>query len=233
MDSDLELLRHFGVDSIWRKRVAPAHFELRRVLSIADHKVHTSSHINGDKTFFDYEFCDLYAPLGAEPSAISLAGSGHRPEDIARGARTLEEVRSQIYAFYVDLLRWLRPREVISGLARGFDLWLAWAAIETDTKLIGAAPYPSQANGPDWNAEEVAEWRALTAACAEMHMVSLRYWEKDGDNALHARNRWMVDRGTHLTSFWQGTRGGTANANDYAVKTGKPRLVINTLNGWS
>ena len=228
--NDLEALSQFGVGSIWRKRVAPAHFELRRVLMIAEHRVYTSSHINVDKIFFDYEFCDLYAPLGVDPSQISLAGSGHRPEHIARGKLTIEEVREKIFGFYVDLLRWLRPKEVISGLARGFDLWLAWAAIESDTPLIGACPFPQQAR--QWSEDDQLEWKAVMDAATEVHTVSPTFWEKDGDNALHARNRWMVDRGTHLTSFWQGTRGGTAHANDYAVLVGRPRLVINTLNGW-
>lgn len=228
----IPVLEEFGVGSIWRKRVAPAHFELRKILSIDSRKVATSSHINGDKIFYDYEFVDLYAPLVADPSEISLAGSGHRPEHIARGTRTIEEVRAQIFDFYVNLLRWLRPKEVISGLARGFDLWLAWAAVEAEVPLIGACPYPTQSKGPEWTPDEQQEWHALVKYHAETHVLSSSYWERDGDNALHARNRWMVDRCTHLTSFWQGTRGGTANANDYAVRIGKPRLVINTLNGW-
>jgi uncharacterized phage-like protein YoqJ len=227
--SPTEALSRFGVGSIWRKRVAPAHFELRRVLSIADHRVYTSSHIHGDKTFFDYEFCDLYAPLGMAPSQISLAGSGHRPEHIARGKMTIEEVRRKIFDFYFDLLTWLKPKEIISGLARGFDLWLAWAAIESDTKLIGARPHPNHTRG--WERQDEGEFNSLWLLCEQV-TVSSSYWEKDGDNALYARNRWMVDRGTHLTSFWQGTRGGTAHANDYAVLVGRSRLVINTLNGW-
>lgn len=224
-------LQKYGVGSIWQKRGAPAHFELRRIVAIEQYRIHTESHINGDREFYDYEFLDLYAPLGLEPSQIVLAGSGHRPEHINRGNRTLDEVRSQIYRFYVDLLKWLKPRWVISGLARGFDMWLGWAAIEADVKLVGAVPHSGQTHG--WSAEDQLEWRGLLDACAETHVLSPAYWEKDGDNALYARNRWMVDRCTHLTSFWQGTRGGTAHANDYAVLTKKSRLMINTLNGWS
>lgn len=223
-------LQQFGIGSIWRKRVAPAHFELRKVLAIENHRVATSSHINGDKSFFDYEFCEFYAPLTNDPGSISLAGSGHRPEHIARGKLTIEEVREKIFGFYVDLLRWLGPREVISGLARGFDMWLAWAAIGADVPLVGACPYPTQAR--QWDEDDQQEWKAIVDAASEIHMVSPTFWEKNSDNALYARNRWMVDRGTHLTSFWQGTRGGTAHANDYTVLVGKPRLVINTLNGW-
>lgn len=223
-------LQQYGINSIWRKRLAPSHFELRRVEGIHDHKVITSSHINGDREFYDYEFVDLFAPLVQDETAISFAGSGHRPEDIALGKRSLSDVRGQIFDFYVNLFKWLRCREAVSGLARGFDLWFAWAAIETDTKLIGACPFPQQAR--DWSEDDRAEWKAIVDFHAEVHVVSPTFWEKNGDNALYARNRWMVDRGTHLTSFWQGTRGGTAWTNDYAIKVGKPRLVINTLNGW-
>ena len=223
-------LQQFGVGSIWRKRVAPAHFELRRITAIEQYRIHTESHINGPREFYDYEFVDLYAPLTNDPGSLVLAGSGHRPEHIARGNRTLEEVRDQIFGFYVDLLRWLRPREIVTGLARGFDMWFGWAGVQAGVPVVGAKPYPEQVRG--WAQEDAEEWSALADACAEVYTVSSHFWEKEGDNALHARNRWMIDRATHLTSFWQGTRGGTAHANDYAVLAGKPRLVINTLNGW-
>lgn len=223
-------LQEFGVGSIWRKRVAPAAFELRRVESIGSGKVISSSHRDTGRTHYDYEFVDLFVPLVSDPSSISLAGSGHRPEHIARGNRTLEEIREQIFAFYVDLLRWLQPKEIITGLARGFDMWFGWAAVEAEVPLIGAIPYPEQSRG--WSPEDEQEWSDLGSACSDVYVVSQQYWETESDNALHARNRWMIDRGTHLTSFWQGTRGGTAHANDYAVLVGKPRLVINTLNGW-
>jgi hypothetical protein len=224
-------LQEFGVGSIWRKRVAPAAFELRRIESINSGKVISSSHRDDGRTHYDYEFADLFAPLAHDSSSISLAGSGHRPEHIARGNRTLEEVRYQIFGFYVDLLRWLRPKEIIMGMARGFDMWFGWAGVETETKLVAAIPYPLQPKG--WSEDEFQEWTDLRRCASVELMISDRYWEKEGDNALYARNRWMIDRGTHLTSFWQGTRGGTAYTNDYAVSVGKTRLVINTLNGWS
>lgn len=217
----------FALNSIWRKRVAPRTFELRRIEAVDDHKVVTSSHTGIERTFHNYEFNEIFAPLVADGSSIILAGSGHRPEHIALGAQTLSEVRTKIFDFYVDLFTWLRPREVISGLARGFDLWLAWAALESDTRLIGACPYPQQVQG--WPEEEAGEWEAIQRFCAEVHTVSPSYWAREGDNALYARNRWMIDRCTHLTSFWQGTRGGTAWTNDYAIARGKPRLVINAL----
>lgn len=220
-------LQQFGIHSIWRKRVAPLVFELRRVEGIQGHRVITSSHINGDREFYDYEFADLYSPLWIDESEIILAGSGHRPEHIATGRHTLEEVRGKIFDFYVDLLKWLRCREVISGLARGFDLWLAWAALETDTRLVGAIPHPEQTRG--WPIESQDEWISVVESCAEVHTISPTYWAKEGDNALYARNRWMVDRCTHLTSFWQGTRGGTAWTNDYAVASEKPRLMISGI----
>lgn len=227
-------LSQFGVGSIWSKRVAPACFELRKIVGITKNSIISESHADEGRTHYDYVFCDLYAPLTNDPSTISLAGSGHRPEHISLGFKAswvgLPEVRLKLFNFYVDLLRWLRPKEVISGLARGFDLWFAWAAVESDTKLIGACPFPQQAR--QWEEDDQKEWKAIVDYHAEVHVVSPTFWEKDGDNALYARNRWMVDRCTHLTSFWQGTRGGTAWTNDYAVKIGKPRLVINTLNGW-
>jgi len=223
--SDLE---SFGAGSVWRKRVAPAAFELRRIKGIYDRRVYTTTHLHEDvDSFYDYEFEDLYAPLVADGHSISIAGSGHRPEHIVTGKYTVEEIRSKIFTFYVDLLRWLHPKEVISGLARGFDLWLAWAAIETDTKLIGAIPHPEQAYG--WSEDDQKEWTTVRDACAETHVISPTYWQRDGDNAMFTRDRWMVDRCTHLTSFWQGTRGGTAYTNDYAIKCGKPRLVIASI----
>lgn len=220
------MLNDFKIGSIWRKRVAPATFELRRIEETNGRKIVTSSHV-GLKDFYDYEFVDLFAPLVDDASSISFAGSGHRPEHIVTGKRSVEEIRGKIYDFYVDLFNWLRPREVISGLARGFDLWLAWAAIEANTPLIGAVPHPDQCRG--WPEDDVKEWETITKHHAEVHVVSPTYWQRDGDNALYARNRWMVDRCTHLTSFWQGTRGGTAWTNDYAIKCDKPRLVINSI----
>lgn len=220
-------LSSFGVGSIWRKRVAPHAFELRRVEALEGDRVRASTHATGTKdSFYTYEFEDLYAPLALN-NAISIAGSGHRPEHIATGRYSLEQVREKIYTFYVDLFNWLKPREVISGLARGFDLWLAWAAIEANAPLVGAMPHPDQARG--WLEDDQREWEAIVKQYAEVHVISDRYWQKEGDNAMYARNRWMIDRGDVLTSFWQGTKGGTAHANDYAVLIGKTRLVINAI----
>lgn len=216
----------FKIGSVWRKRVAPATFELRRIEEISGRRIITSSHV-GPRDFYDYEFVDLFAPLVSDASSISFAGSGHRPEHIVTGKRSVEEIRDKIFDFYVDLLRWLQPKEVISGLARGFDLWLAWAALETEVKLIGAAPYRDHHSA--WEQQDQGEFNSIWLLCDEQHVVSPTYWQRDGDNALYARNRWMVDRCTHLTSFWQGTRGGTAWTNDYAIKCDKPRLVISSI----
>lgn len=215
------------IGSIWRKRLAGPFFELRRIERIDGAVIRASTHGDADlRTFWASEFLDLYEQISSSPH-IKIAGTGHRPEHIVTKRHTIEEVRSKIFAFYKDLFTWLKPVEVISGFARGFDLWLAWAAIEADVKLIAAIPHSEQARG--WPEDEVDAWKLARDCASEVHVISPTYWQRDGDNAMYARNRWMVDRGDVLTSFWQGTRGGTAYTNEYAMKCGKTRLVISSL----
>lgn len=115
--------------------------------------------------------------------------------------------------------------EIITGMARGWDLKIARASDDAGIPFTAAIPFPGQssrwshADRDDW------EWSALRAS--KVHIVS----RLDLDHAFDRRNEWIVDNCDQLWSLYDGRdRGGTRNCLLYAERVG--RTVVPLWEPW-
>lgn len=146
------------------------------------------------------------------------AATGHRPDKLG-GYDSLVDAR------LLDLaLAFLREQEdgvpamVISGMAQGWDMAWAEAAIELKLPLVCAVPFHGQASR--WPVAAQQRWARILVNAADVVVVS------EGDYAawkMQVRNRWMVNRCDVLIALWNGAAGGgTANCVEYAQQQRKP-----------
>jgi hypothetical protein len=130
------------------------------------------------------------------------------------------------------LASWDRPVTIVSGMALGFDLILAIAAIRArdemgaDVRLVAAVPFEGQER--KWvreNPKAVAAYKAAWARADEVFVL----FPDDKNRALNRCNCWMVDQSEHVLAFWNGLgvpyapgNGGTAHCVDYAISRFRP-----------
>lgn len=148
-----------------------------------------------------------------------IAATGHRPAKIGgHGPETLQQART--VARYA--LAALAPSGVIQGMAQGWDTAVALAALDLGVPLTCALPFEGQEMC--WPAEARHRYRMILARADTVEVVSAGGFS---NYAMHARNRWMVDRCGLVLACWDGVRsGGTAHCLDYADMVGRPWLNV-------
>ena len=153
--------------------------------------------------------------------SVSVAVSGHQPFVLGGASEELERRLRRLAA------RWLarkRPYEVVTGLAAGWDMACALAAIDLRLPLVGALAFPGQ--GANWPEEARAELERVLAACDEVATIS----SEKGDGIWSRRDRWVIDRGDRVLALWNGGKGGTGRALAYAESLGRP--IDNLWSEW-
>lgn len=145
-----------------------------------------------------------------------LAGTGHRPDKIAYQE---PQIRIEIRA----ILDFYKPVHVISGMALGFDTWLADEAINMKIPLWAAVPFPLQDSR--WLHHDRQIYRRLLAQATNVYIVH-NARPVDGKQAaawMHDRNAYMVDACDGLIACYNGdASGGTAHCYRYAKIRHKP-----------
>jgi uncharacterized phage-like protein YoqJ len=142
-----------------------------------------------------------------------VAGTGHRPPKLGGyGASVARELQH----LAVAELSALKPREVISGMAVGWDQALARAAIELNLPWHAYIPFVGQERL--WPTATQAAYRDLLARAATVVICS-----PGGYSAykMQIRNERMVDDCDTLLALWDGSEGGTANCVNYAHSVGR------------
>jgi uncharacterized phage-like protein YoqJ len=154
-----------------------------------------------------------------------LAGTGHRPDKLPNKETgyiipnpTYNYVCSEIKRNLLEV----KPEKVISGMALGYDQWLAYHAIKLNIPLVAAIPFEGQENR--WLDDSKRVYYKLLDRASEIVIVS-----PGGYSAakMQIRNEFLVDKCTVLLACFDGSPGGTANCVNYAKKQNKRILTIN------
>lgn len=105
--------------------------------------------------------------------------------------------------------------EIITGMARGWDLKVARAAFDLGVPYCAAIPFPGQ---PDlWAKSDQEEW-AWAVSRASRQIVA---GSAPLDVFYERRNRWIVDHCAELRALHSGKRGGTDRCVLYAQNEGR------------
>src|SRR6478735_3139250 len=140
-----------------------------------------------------------------------VAFTGHRPERLGDNMSRAEQA-------IVKYLEEKRPSKVISGMARGVDLFAFTHSIRLGIPAVAALPWFG--HGSNWPDEHKKAFYELLEKAAHVEVCSdveeYKPWIYD------ARDRWMVDNSEELEAVWDGVAsGGTYNTIKYAEKVGR------------
>jgi uncharacterized phage-like protein YoqJ len=153
---------------------------------------------------------------------LIIAATGHRPNKLGGyGDDTLERATVLACRFLQDR----KPSSVITGMALGWDTAIALAAQRLRIPYIAAVPFQGQQSM--WPMTAKQRYQTLLEAATEVVMVTRGGYSPQ---AMHLRNRWMVDRCDLLVALWNGTPGGTAACVAYAKQV--EREWINLWPEW-
>lgn len=151
-----------------------------------------------------------------------VAGTGHRPEKLGGYGWN---VYSKLFSFAKGVLFNLGDIQLITGMAMGWDMALADAAIVLKIPFIAAVPFDGQE--AKWSPLFQTHYRRLLKHATRVEVVcegSYSAWK------LQERNEWMIDNCTQALALWNGSKGGTFNCIEYAKKVGVP--VDNVWSQW-
>ena len=116
--------------------------------------------------------------------------------------------------------------DYISGVAMGFDTWVAEDVIEIKKhnpaiKLECAIPCPGQ--DAKWSLGDKTRRKKILRHSDSQPVICEHY----SSDCFHIRNRYMVDKSDVVVCCFDGQKGGTAYTVDYALKHGKIVIQIN------
>lgn len=140
--------------------------------------------------------------------------TGHRPNRLGGYGDEAFGIVAQLATEY---LCEVQPDRVFSGMAPGWDLAMAFAAMSMGIALTAAVP--CDAHESVWPVETQEMYRVAIAGADKVVIVSPGPYEAW---KMQTRNRWIVDRIDFLAGLWDGGPGGTANCIQYAVKAQRP-----------
>ena len=145
-----------------------------------------------------------------------LAGTGHRPDKL--GGYDPHAV-NQVMRFAEQVLTANKPSVVISGMALGWDIALAQAAVNLGIPFRAYIPFVGQEQV--WPSASRLYYKALLAKAQETKICSTGGYTKA---SMQIRNQNMVDDCDVVAALWNGSPGGTSNCLTYAMFVGKPYI---------
>jgi uncharacterized phage-like protein YoqJ len=154
-----------------------------------------------------------------------LAGTGHRPNYPKMGGYNIPNPQyNNICQQTTELIQQLQPEKIISGMALGFDLWLAKIAIDLQIPLIAAVPFAGQETM--WQPHQKYEYQQLLSQANEVKIVSPGTYSAA---KMQIRNQWMVNHCDTLLACYDPeiTNGGTYNCIQYAKQQKKQIVYLN------
>jgi predicted Rossmann fold nucleotide-binding protein DprA/Smf involved in DNA uptake len=155
-------------------------------------------------------------------SGLSVATAGHQPEGLVPYKAGVAPRLEALAAFWLSTNH---PREIVSGLAPGWDLAVARAALEQNISLVAALAFPAQLDVFQAGDRPAAD-RILGAA----QLVHV-HGQLETPAAWTERDRWSISRADMVLALWSGADGGTAQAIKIARGQGKP--VVNLWDVWT
>lgn len=146
-----------------------------------------------------------------------LAATGHRPKDLPckydEGHPWLVPVLRNLRAYLLKS----EPNVVISGMALGWDTWVAEEALILGIKLWCYIPFKEQS--ALWGNIAKKRYNSILNKADRVELTSEVFTKE----AYLKRNKMMVDDADRIIALWNParTQGGTFHAINYATRKQK------------
>lgn len=148
-----------------------------------------------------------------------VAGTGHRPDAIRSFGHAYNVAEIKLKSKPVDVF--------ISGMAAGFDIIAAEAALANGIEVWAAIPWLGHKDSlpKDWQ----ERWMRVYDAAKKRHVI-VEQAKFPGNKCYFDRNHWMVDNADVVMAYWnpETKTGGTYECINYALDNNVP--VANTWN---
>lgn len=147
-----------------------------------------------------------------------IGGTGHRPHHLPC---KYNEEHPWCTQLKLDVSTWLKknkPDAVISGMALGWDTWIAEAALELKIPLYAYLPYKDQ--GSNWLEGAKIRLQGILDEATEIKIASEEY-RKD---CFLKRDKMIVEASDYMICLlkpWS-EHSGTKYTMDYALSKGLP-----------
>lgn len=152
-----------------------------------------------------------------------LAGTGHRPDKLGGYGRDIAQRLVKVAGEYLEELK---PDTIISGMALGWDMALAAAAMKQDIEWWAYVPFRGQEKM--WPEQSRKIYYELLGRAHAVHIICEGGYHP---SKMQIRNERMVDHAAHILALWNGdAQGGTWNCVNYARIMKKP--IINAWEKW-
>ncbi len=147
-------------------------------------------------------------------------GTGHRPKFFPCGYNEEMPWAVSIKAELKQRLQAVKPDCVISGMAIGWDTWLAEEAIKLRIPVHAYVPFHGQ--GGKWPKESQKRYQCILDKAEKVHIISDTY----NPDCFIKRDEAMVNNGDIGFILWnpQAKTGGTYYTKCYAEKKRKPLI---------
>lgn len=143
-----------------------------------------------------------------------ISATGHRPNKLGGYSPVAFHKLCELARAY---LIEQQPEGVISGMALGWDMAWAAAALELAVPVYAAVPFLGQES--QWPDVSQRQYLRILERCASVTYVcepGYAAWK------MQKRNEWMVERCHRVAALWDGSPGGTGNCVQFARSYPRP-----------
>jgi uncharacterized phage-like protein YoqJ len=153
-----------------------------------------------------------------------IAGTGHRPHICPCRYKENHPWLTKLRENISNYLKIDAPEFVISGMAIGWDTWLAQEALKLNIPVKAYIPFEGQSK--QWPERSRKEYERILSECKEIKYISQHYHAR----AFYERDEAMINDCNVVFSLWNPeiNSGGTYYTIMYAKKLQKP-----IINFWS
>jgi hypothetical protein len=162
-----------------------------------------------------------------------LAATGHRPPGLWPRSRSglnfsafTDASGDTVTGFAEVCLREMQPDEVISGMAQGWDMAVARAAVRLGIPFDAYIPFKGQEE--IWPGRAQAAYRDLLALARSVVVCS----PFKLNIAFLRRDERMVDDADEILALWDGSDGGTGHTVRYAEEWAPLKPLTNVWPQW-
>ena len=160
--------------------------------------------------------CEL--SIHSEITETVWCGTGHRIQDLPK-SKDFSKGKIQMLK---DWFKVGRPKAIITGMAVGWDMYLAEAALEENLPYFAYVPFLGQER--IWPKNEQEKYHHLLKNAYSTKIISPGEYTV---SKMHIRNKAMLDDSSGVLTLWNPNKrfGGTYSTLKEAIKRG--RTVIN------